>query len=366
MHNIRFSRGINWGNLIGMNDSTPKKKWGVLLIQVGTPDAPDLPSVKKFLESFLMDPEVITLSWPVRWLLVKGYIVPRRAAHSAQLYRSIFTPEGSPLKWSLRALASSLAAGMPHALYTVRHALRHGSPSSPQALGELLAEEIEGVTLIPLFPQGASSTTASAVGACYKWIKRACPGLLVRSIGPFYDHPLYIGALSARVAAFAPHIKESHLLCSYHSLPLSHLKKGAPCGCHLHPQAGCTHEGCYHAQCLATTRLLAASLGVKGDMVHHAYQSQMGRVARWLGPSTHEEVVRLAANAVKDLIVVCPGFLNGCLETIDEIGVRARHAFLAAGGSTFVLIPALDDDPAFSALLSAMVEASVPPRRHQP
>ena len=340
-----------------MNRDTVHKKWGVLLTQVGTPKEAQLPAVKAFLGDFLMDPNVITLPWPLRYLLVKGCIVPLRASRSLHLYRSIFTDEGSPLLISLGSLAAALAKRLPEPSFVVKHALRHGAPSLDEAFASLKSEQVTGVVIVPLFPHTTPATTGSIIAVCRTWLEKNAERCEMRTIAPFYDHPLFINAATERMSGMIG--PQGHLLVSYHSLPLAHLKKMSSCDCHRIPQADCKSSTCYHAQCTATTRLIATKLGINEQRLHHAYQSHMGRAGGWLGPFTHAVATGLAESGVSDLTVACPGFLSRCLETMEEIGGRLRHAFLAAGGKTFALVPALDDDALWSDALASIIQANV-------
>ena len=338
-----------------MDEMTGNKKKGVVLIQIGTPESPEIADVKKFLNNFLMDPYVITIPWALRFVLVRGVIVPLRAAHSARLYHGVFTKNGSPLKHFLYSLAHSLETTLgPH--FTVRPAMRHGSPSIQQALEEVLAAGTRVLTLIPLFPHATLSTTETILAACRQLIAQKWPALEVRTVAPFFANPEFIKALTDITTRSTTVTTEKHFVCSYHSVPLSHLKKTSHCSCHRSPTPTCEDPGCYHAGCLKTTKLLAERLGFDESRVHHTYQSQMGRASKWLGPSTHDLMSHLPGAGVKEIVVVCPGFLTSCLETIDEIGVRARDEFLAAGGKSFSFVPSLDDDPSWCRVLGNMVE----------
>lgn len=298
----------------------------LILNQLGTPAAPEANAVGKYLTEFLMDAHVMPLPRPFRDVLVKIGIVPRRRHASAEKYRKIWLPQGSPLAVYTEELRFRLQAKL-GAEWTVLTGMRYGEPSLARALAQV-PESAASVVLLPLYPHHARATVASAVAKVRELTSRE-----VKIIPPFYDRPWYTEALGKKIAA---HLRpEDHLLLSYHGLPLTQN----------------LHNGfSYRDQCEETSRrlalYLAASAGFAENRVHTAFQSRVG-VQKWLEPSTESSMRRLLAAGVKHLKVACPSFTADCLETLEEIGLELRHEFLAGGGVSFELIPCLNDDVLF-------------------
>lgn len=332
---------------------------GVLLVNTGSPDSPEVADVRRYLGQFLMDGRVLDLPWPLRRLIVSGFILPTRPKRSATAYRAIWWPEGSPQVAFSRRLADALQAMLPQ---PVALAMRYGNPSIAYGLGELLAQGIDELLLVPLFPHYAMSTTLSVVEETQAVLKRLQPGLPLRVLPPFCADPRYIDAL---VASAAPYLAEGydHLLFSYHGLPERHLRKTDPTGRHCLRTPDCcavaspAHATCYRHQVLRTTELTMQALGGPDDKYSVSFQSRLGR-DQWLQPATAGELARLARAGVRRLLVICPAFVVDCLETLEEIGISGRQTFLAAGGESFTLIPALNDQPHWVAVLRELIEAA--------
>ncbi len=332
---------------------------GVLLVNTGSPDSPEVADVRRYLGQFLMDGRVLDQPWPLRKLIVSGFILPRRPQRSAEAYRAIWWPEGSPQVTLSRRLADGLQAalGAPVGL-----AMRYGNPSIEAGLGELLQQGIDELLLIPLFPHYAMSTTESVVEETQAVLKRLRPGLPLDVPPPFYADARYIAALAASAQ---PYLDQGydHLLFSYHGLPERHLRKTDPTGRHCLAAADCcttpspAHATCYRHQVLRTTELVVQALGVPSDRHSLAFQSRLGR-DKWLLPATAAELERLAQAGVRRLLVICPAFVVDCLETLEEIGIAGREAFLAAGGESFTLIPALNDQPQWVAAFAELIRDS--------
>lgn len=332
---------------------------GVLLVNTGSPDSPDVADVRHYLGQFLMDGRVLDMPWPLRKLIVGGFILPSRPTRSAEAYRAIWWPEGSPQVVLSGRLVERLQAAM---ALPVALAMRYGNPSIESGLAGLLERGVNDVLVVPLFPHYAMSTTGSVVEETQAVLARLAPRLRLRVLPPFYDDPRYIGALAAGAA---PYLAQGydHLLFSYHGLPERHLRKTDPTGAHCLRVAACcavaspAHATCYRHQVLATTDLFVAAAGVSVDSYSVAFQSRLGRDA-WLQPATTGELVRLAQAGVRRLLVLCPAFVVDCLETLEEIGQAGREAFLAAGGQSLTLIPALNDQPEWVRALAQLVEAA--------
>ncbi len=336
------------------------KRTGILLVNTGSPDSPEVADVRRYLGQFLMDGRVLDQPWPLRKLIVSGFILPARPKRSAQAYRAIWWSEGSPQVVLSRRLAESLQAttSMPVAL-----AMRYGNPSIENGLTALLQRDASDVLLVPLFPHYAMSTTESVVEETKAVLARLKPGMPLRVLPPFYDNPLYLDAL---IANAEPYLSQGydHLLFSYHGLPERHLRKTDPTGSHCLCVANCctlpspAHATCYRHQVLTTTEWFVRRVGVPADKYSVAFQSRLGRDT-WLQPSTAGELVRLAQTGVQRLLVLCPAFVADCLETLEEIGQAGRETFLVAGGQSFTLIPALNDQQYWVAALKQLVEAAL-------
>lgn len=338
------------------------KSAGLLLINLGTPDAPTPEAVERYLKQFLMDKWVIDLPWALRWILVNMMIVPRRKNPSSQLYRSIWTERGSPLLVHTQDLASEVVR---HAGggFKVAIAMRYGNPSIAEGLAELLREGVDDVTVLPLYPQYAESTTRSSVEECERVLSRlsseaSAARVRMKVIKPFYDHVEYLDAmetviresLSATDAALTS--SSDHMLFTFHGLPVKHLRRidGGRGICYSQEsccaEISARNQNCYRAQCLATARILAKRLGLGNTQWSAAFQSRMGR-GRWIEPYTEETLVKLAHSGVKRLFVAAPSFTADCLETIEEISARGRKLFKAAGGDEMIVAPCLNSHPAW-------------------
>jgi len=315
---------------------------GILLCNLGTPAAPTPRALRRYLREFLSDRRVVELP---RWLwlpVLHGVILRRRPAQSAARYRQIWLPEGSPLLvWSNQqaALLGNCLTERGQAAH-VRAAMRYGAPSIASGLDELQALGCTRILIVPMYPQYAGSTTASAIDAVALWTRRVRRVPELRWIGDFHDDPGYIGALAAQVRrAWASGGPPDKLVLSFHGLPERMSQQGDP----------------YPAQCHATARLLAAQLGLADEAWVVTFQSRFGG-ARWLQPATQTVLEQLGRAGARRVDVLCPGFVADCLETLEEIAQENRAAFLDAGGGAFRYIPCLNDDPAWIAALADLVQ----------
>ena len=321
-------------------------KTGILMVNLGTPDAPTVAAVRRYLAPFLMDRYVIDVPAWLRALLVYGIILPLRPRRSAHAYQRVWTHEGSPLLVNSQRLLTAL---QPH-FHDVPMALgmRYGNPSIAHAIRQLQASGCDQLMVCPLYPHYAMSTTTT-VGVALQ--------AAVRSVGfsgsfsimpPFYHHPLYLDALAHSITPYLPSM--DYLLFSYHGIPVRHLKKTDPTHSHCqHIQHCChrpspAHATCYRHQCLATTLGTVERLGLSPSHYGMSFQSRLGK-DRWLEPYTDATVAQLGQSGLKRLGVVCPAFLSDCLETLEEIGMEANDEFKAMGGTSFTLIPCLNDQP---------------------
>lgn len=329
-------------------------KTGVLLINLGTPDAPTPEAVGRYLREFLMDGFVIDVPKPLRWFLVNIMIVPRRKTQSAKAYQKVQLPEGSPLLVYTRDFAEKVAAQLAEHGdgYVVEYAMRYGNPSIKHALERLRDLNLSKIIVMPLYPQYAESSYETAVVETKK--RAAEMGLSegLRFFPPFYDRPEFISAYANHIAEMVKGKAIDHLIFSFHSLPVRHLKRLDASGEHCTVRSDCCtqiraiNKNCYRAQCMFTARAMAEQLGLKDDAYSVSFQSRLGR-AEWIGPQTEDVLRGLAGQGIKRVAVACPSFVADCLETVEEIAMRARDAFIRAGGEELQLISSLNSDPAW-------------------
>jgi ferrochelatase len=315
---------------------------GVLLCNLGTPDAPTAPALRRYLAQFLSDPRVVEIP---RWLwkpILHGIILRVRPAKSAAKYASIWTPEGSPLRvWTDKQakLLQGYLGERGHRV-TVAAAMRYGQPSVATQLDALRAAGATRVLVLPLYPQYSGTTTASVVDAVSDWALRARTLPELRFVNHYHDHPLYIDALARRIGQhWMEHGRPDRLLLSFHGVPQRTLMLGDP----------------YHCECHKTARLLAERLGLRPDQWVITFQSRFGK-APWLQPYTEPTLIELGRSGVGRVDVACPGFVSDCIETLEEIAIEGKQAFLGAGGTDFHYIPCLNDQHEWIAALSAVAE----------
>jgi ferrochelatase len=331
---------------------------GALLVNLGSPNSPSVPDVRRYLREFLMDSRVIDAPYPVRFGIVHFGILPSRPKLSAEAYHKIWSANGSPLVATGKLLRAELERRLN---LPVELGMRYQNPSIDFAIRKLRSRGVRDVILIPLFPHYAMSSYETAVEQVRTVVSRWAPEMTLEIVPPFFDHPAYIEALTARAAEYLRGDYDS-LLFSFHGLPERHLKKSDPTGCHCLVQANCcgipgpAHQTCYRAQCYRTVEAFVKNAGVTRYSV--AFQSRLGKEP-WIQPYTDEELVRLARDGVRKLLVMCPAFVADCLETLEEIGMRGRQTFLDAGGTEFTLIPCLNDHPAWIDALEQMVNEVV-------
>ena len=332
-------------------------KQGVLLINLGSPDSPAVPDVRRYLREFLMDGRVIDAPYPVRFGIVHLSILPKRPHESAHAYRSIWSPEGSPLIVTSRRVQEALQQRLD---LPVELAMRYQNPSVPGALDNLAAQGVTEILLIPLFPHFAMSSYETAVEHVRRLAAKHPAGFTLKVQPPYYNDSGYIEAL---VESARPFLEggDDHLLFSFHGVPERHLRKSDPSGCHCLQEPDCcmrpnpAHATCYRAQCFGTVRTFTQRAGLDPSRYSVAFQSRLGRDP-WLQPYTDQELQRLAKRGVKNLLVICPAFVADCLETIEEIGMRGKETFLAAGGEQFTMVPCLNEHPRWIQALQSMVQ----------
>ena len=321
------------------------KKKGILLINTGSPAAPTVKEVRKYLAQFLMDPYVLDIPFWKRWLLVHALILRTRPKRSARLYRQIWTAEGSPLILISEGQRSSLAAetGLPVAL-----GFRYGAPSIKEGLAALLEQGCDTVIGFPFFPQYSLATTESILVQLRAASREASHPHTLKIIPPFWNHRAYLDAWIESVKKNLPQ-EADHLLISFHGLPERHIQKADPTGqtCLKSPDccknaSGELLQRCYRAQAYQMTQSLVHALNLPQDQYTLCYQSRLGREA-WLTPYTHESTIKLARLGVRHLAVVAPSFISDCLETLHEIRIELKETFLASGGKEFIYLPCLNE-----------------------
>ncbi len=303
---------------------------GILLINLGTPEAPTPSALRKYLKQFLWDPRVVELPRPLWWLILNAIILNTRPKKSAEKYAKIWTPEGSPLKVHTERQAKLLRgylgqSGQGNIL--IEWAMRYGEPSVASALDRLKAQGCTKILVLPLYPQYSVSTTVSARDAVSAWGQRNPHAADISMIEGFHDNAHYISALAASINTHRmDYGRPEMLVMSFHGLPKISIERGDP----------------YYGQCLESGRLLAAELGLEETDYVITFQSRFGP-AEWLQPYTQATLETLARDGVKRVDVICPGFVSDCLETLEEIALECKAAFLAAGGTEFRYIPCLNE-----------------------
>ncbi|MDP2961290.1 MAG: ferrochelatase [Sulfurimicrobium sp.] len=305
-------------------------KIGILLINLGTPDAPTRQALRPYLKQFLSDPRVVEIPRLPWWLILNGIILNTRPGKSAQKYAQIWTPEGSPLFAHTRKQAKMLQGYLgerTRAPLVVEYAMRYGNPSIQSVITKLKQQGCERILALPLYPQYAASSTASALDAVFQTLVQSRNMPELRTVRHYHDHPGYINALANSVREhWQQHGRPDQLIMSFHGVPRYTLDKGDP----------------YHCECHKTGRLLAEALGLLPDSFQVTFQSRFGR-AEWIQPYTAPTLQMLGKKGVKRVDVICPGFAADCLETLEEIAMECKAEFLNAGGQEFHYIPCLNE-----------------------
>ena len=334
---------------------------GLLLINLGTPDEPTTSAVRRYLREFLSDPRVLDINPVGRSLLLNLIILPTRPAKSAHAYRSIWDPtRGSPLMYHSQDLAAAVAAQL-GAEWKVELAMRYASPSLKSGLDTLIAAKCDRIVVLPLFPQYASSSTGSAVARVMELMRDQWTVTPLDFVPAFFDDEGFLAALTAVGAPALATTKPDHVLFSFHGLPIRHVTKTDPgagtASAHCASSETCCDTlaipNCYRAQCYFTAREMARRLGLPADKYTVCFQSRLGRTP-WITPYTDVVLDQLAAKGIKRLAVFCPAFVADCLETVEEIGMRAVEQWKAAGGEELVLVPSLNSTPAWVDAVCAM------------
>lgn len=315
---------------------TREAKVGVLLINLGTPDAPKVRAVRRYLAEFLSDPRVIEIPKFAWKPILYGAILPTRPRKSAEAYNQIWTNEGSPLRVIAHRQAEALRKRLPD--LSIHYAMRYGNPGIAVAIDKMVREGCTRILAAPLYPQYSAATTATANDAVFAALAAMRDQPAIRTLPPYYDEPLYIDALctnlSRQIAALD--FEPERLLLSFHGMPQRTADLGDP----------------YYEHCLETARLITQALGREVDV---SFQSRFGR-AKWLEPATDATLAGYPAKGIRRIAVATPGFSVDCLETLEELGIRGRHAFKQAGGEEFALLDCLNDSPESIAMLERLIE----------
>lgn len=312
---------------------------GILLIQLGTPDEPTPPALKRYLRQFLGDPRVIEVPRLKWWLILNLFILPTRPKQSAAKYRRIWDPQtGSPLLHYTKLQTAALQRAFPE--MPVRFGMQIGNPPLATVVRQLIDEGVERLIVLPMYPQYSATTTASAYDTLFNVLKEERRIPTLRVVPPYYEHPAYLDALAAVVRDELARLpwKPDHYLISFHGLPIKYAQKGDP----------------YPTHVVRTTRQLVKRLGWRREQWTQSYQSLFGRDP-WLRPYTEETLQRLAKRGQRKVFVVTPGFTADCLETIDEIGNEAKETFLHAGGELLYQCPCLNAHPAWIRAMEAII-----------
>ncbi len=340
-----------------------QSKIGILLVNLGTPATPTTKDIRDFLYRLLNDPNVLNLPRVWRWLLLHMVILPFRPKRLIEPYEHIWTDRGSPFMVHTNHLVSALQNQLGELFYVLA-GMQCSKPTIESAMQQFRAQGIHNILALPMYPQYAASTTGSAIQAVKRTANKYSTNdwnMQLRILPPFYSREGYINSLASLINlaiqkktdlgnGIAPHSQPNlpngyHVLFSYHGLPVSHIKKVSR-NC-MHPAFDCCktitdkNQMCYRAQCHHTTEALARILDLNKNQYSMSFQSRLGR-AEWLQPATAELVTHFPKRGIKDLLVVTPSFTVDCLETLEEIGMQAKKAFLEAGGNSFILVPCLN------------------------
>ncbi len=333
-------------------------KTGVLIVNLGTPDSPSVPDVRKYLREFLMDSRVIDIPFINRWMLINFIIAPFRAPKSAKIYQEVWTKNGSPLKFYGQQVEKLLQEALGQE-YVVSLAMRYQSPSIPDALEKFRTQGFSSIVVIPFFPQYASASTGSVYEKVMSVVKDWQIIPEIRFVNSFLDHPKFIEAFVTLGKKYMAENIYEHYLFSYHGLPERQILKGdctstclkGDCCATLHAM----NQHCYRAQCFETTRLLVNELGISADKYTVSFQSRLGRTP-WIKPYTDEVIKELAVKGIKRVLVFSPSFVADCLETTIEIGTEYKELFEANGGEHWQLVESLNDNPIWIEALADMAK----------
>lgn len=321
------------------------KKRFLILVNLGSPDSFQVTDVRKYLRQFLSDERVIDAPYLIRKMIVEGFILPFRPKKSAEAYESVWMKEGAPLKVITENFRKAL---LPLVDGYTAVAMRYGNPTPEAALRELenQNQDIDEILIAPLYPHFAMSSSETAYLYVIEKIKALRPDVTFKILQPFYDEKNYIHSLSESIA---PYLEKpyDHLLFSFHGLPVRHLKKSDPTAKHCYQVENCCDvksdawNFCYKHQTIQTAKLVASALKIPSHKFSYSFQSRLGS-DEWIKPFTDMQLQKFPGQGIKNLLVVCPAFVSDCLETLEEIAIRGKESFLAAGGESFTFIPCMN------------------------
>ncbi|MCB1976235.1 MAG: ferrochelatase [Nitrosomonas sp.] len=319
---------------------------GVLLINLGTPDAPTPTALRPYLKEFLSNRRVIEVPRLIWWPILYGFILPFRPKQSAEKYALIWTAEGSPLKVHTERQTVLLAEMLRNTVnnkLVVEYAMNIGNPSVASVLNKMKSAGCDRILVIPLFPQYAASSTAAAMDAVFAALNHMRNMPAIRTVKQYHDHPGYIAALAQNIREYwEQHGQPDKLIISFHGVPRKNLDKGDP----------------YFCFCQKTGRLLAEALNLEQSQYQVCFQSRFGR-AQWLQPYTAETLENLGKNQIRRVDIVCPGFVSDCLETLEEIAIEGKKIFIEAGGKEYHYIPCLNERTDWIAALADIVQSNL-------
>jgi len=324
-----------------LTHGTPERT-AVLLVNLGTPEAPTAEALRPYLKEFLSDPRVVEIPRAVWWFILNGIILNTRPKKSAEKYARIWMPEGSPLKVHTARQTALLreSLGKEADGVVVEYAMRYGNPSIPDVLAKLRAQNCQRILLVPMYPQYAASTVATALDAVFSELRQMRNAPALRTIKHFHDHPGYIAAIAQCIRDYwTLHGHPDKLVMSFHGLPQFSLDKGDP----------------YFCECQKSGRLIAEALGLGKEQYLITFQSRFGK-AEWLKPYTAATLAALGKQKTRRVDMVCPGFVADCLETLEEIALDVREDFLHAGGGEYHYIPCLNERPDWIHALTGLVQ----------
>jgi len=334
---------------------------GVLLINLGTPDSTDVGDVRRYLREFLSDPRVVDINPVGRWMLLNFVILPFRPRKSAEAYRAIWTDAGSPLLVYEQALAEGVQDELGPA-YQVELAMRYGNPSIPDAVDRLMALDPERIIVVPLFPQYSSAATGSAIDRALEVLGKQWNVPTLETVPPFYDDPGFITSFAEIARPALDEFGADHVVFSYHGVPERQVTKSDRTGTHCLASPECcavdvpANRFCYRAHCFRTTEALIRSLRLDPAKTSTTFQSRLGRTP-WIKPYTDEALTELARSGVKRVAILCPAFVADCLETLEEIGIRAKEDWQRDGGEDLLLVPSLNAHPTWVRTVARWVRA---------
>jgi protoporphyrin/coproporphyrin ferrochelatase len=322
------------------------RKTGLLLLNLGTPEAPDAKSLRVYLKEFLSDRRVIETNRVLWWIILNGVILNIRPKKSAHAYEQIWnkTKNESPLKTFTRAQTEKVAEALKCDKLVVDWAMRYGKPSIAEKIAALKEQGCDKIVLFPLYPQYSAATTATALDKAYEVFQGMRWQPAIRTVPPYFDSPAYIDAVAGSLKTYMAQLKwkPDRILLAFHGLPREYLDKGDP----------------YHCHCQKTARLVREKLGLSADFAQLVFQSRFGR-AEWLKPYAQETVEQLPKQGVKNLLMISPGFSSDCVETLEELGLGLKETFEEAGGENFAVVPCLNDSQASISMLTKLAKAEL-------